>query len=73
MRDLNRDGHADLVAIGRCIEDLAAGTEDFTMRGVEESCVQEMRERIWYLYDRELDSWVLHGEPPLKRPWEETP
>lgn len=73
MRDLDRDGHADLVAIGRCIEDLAEGTEDFTMWGVEEYCVPEMRERIWYLYDGELDGWVLHGEPPLKRPWEETP
>lgn len=69
LRELNRDGHLDLVAIGSCLVDLAAGK----MYATEEVCQSEMRERIWYLYDREVDRWVLHGEPPLKRPWEETP
>jgi hypothetical protein len=61
VRDLNRDGHADLVAIGACLIDLAEGSMGWS----EPVCVREARERTWYLYDRELDRWVLDGEPPI--------
>lgn len=61
LRELNRDGHLDLVIIGECLMNLAEGVEFAT----EVECRTEMRERIWYLYDREVDRWVLHGEPLL--------
>lgn len=55
--DLNGDRRLDLVQVVDCDGRGGGG-------GHNEECDEPLRERIWYLYDRELDTWRNPYAPP---------
>ncbi len=56
--DLNRDERPDLVQIADCRRDELYDEED--------RCDESLRDRTWYLYDREADRWRDDEAPPPK-------
>lgn len=54
--DLNADKRPDLVQVVDC--DGRGGAS-----GYDEHCYEPLRERLWYLYDRELDEWRSDAKP----------